>query len=88
MPEEIVSRILRLPGYRIYGWETDEATNTLTLSIRQTAAEPYYVCGGCGDGCRNSPPGGGLRASPVPRRPPREDDHPAINEECIRRQRH
>jgi len=22
MPEEIVSRILRLPGYRIYGWET------------------------------------------------------------------
>jgi hypothetical protein len=48
MPEEIVSRILRLPGYGIYGWETDEAANTLTLSIRQPAGEPYYVCGGCG----------------------------------------
>ncbi len=48
MPEEIVSRILRLPGYGVAGWETDEATNTLTLSIRQTAREPYYVCGGCG----------------------------------------
>src|SRR6266852_944715 len=48
MPEEIVTRILRLPGYGVYGWEMDEATNTLTLSIRQTADEPYYVCGGCG----------------------------------------
>src|SRR5712691_941983 len=48
MPEEIVSRILRLPGYGIYGWETDEAANTLILSIRQTAGAPYYVCGGCG----------------------------------------
>src|SRR5712692_1806932 len=48
MPEEIVSRILRLPGYGIYGWDTDEAANTLTLSIRQTAAAPYYICGGCG----------------------------------------
>src|SRR6266568_5054287 len=48
MPEEIVSRILRLPGYGIYGWDADEAANTLTLSIRQTAAVPYYICGGCG----------------------------------------
>ncbi len=48
MPEEIGSRILRRPGYGVAGWETDEATNTLTLSIRQTAREPYYVCGGCG----------------------------------------
>jgi transposase len=48
MLEAIVSRILRLPGYGIYGWDTDEAANTLTLSIRQTAEEPYYVCGGCG----------------------------------------
>jgi transposase len=48
MPDEIVARILRLPGYGIYGWDTDEAANTLTLSIRQTAEEPYYVCGGCG----------------------------------------
>jgi transposase len=48
MPEGIVSRILRLPGYGVAGWETDEAANTLTLSIQQTAREPYYVCGGCG----------------------------------------
>ena len=47
MPEKIVSRILRLPGYGIYAWDTDEAANTLTLSIRQTAGEPYYICGGC-----------------------------------------
>jgi transposase len=52
MPEEIVTRILRLPGYGVYAWETDEATNTLTLAIRQTAREPYYVCGGCGIGVR------------------------------------
>ena len=43
MPEEIVTRILRLPGYGVYAWDTDEATSTLTLSIRQTAREPYYV---------------------------------------------
>jgi len=52
MPEEIVTRILRLPGYGIYAWDADEATNTLTLSIRQTAEEPYYVCGGCGSPVR------------------------------------
>jgi len=52
MPEKIVSRILRLPGYGIYAWDTDEAANTLTLSIRQTAGEPSYVCGGCGSSVR------------------------------------
>ncbi len=52
MPEEIVARILRLPGYGVYAWEADEASNTLTLSIRQTAGEPYYVCGGCGSSVR------------------------------------
>ena len=53
MPEEIVSRILRLPGYGIYGWETDEAANTLTLAIRQTAREPDYICGGGGTAVRD-----------------------------------
>lgn len=48
MPDEIVSRILRLPGYGIYRWEAEEAVNTLTLGIRQTAGDPSYVCGGCG----------------------------------------
>src|SRR5262245_20586744 len=52
MPEAIVTRLLRLPGYGIYAWDADEATNTLTLSIRQTAEEPYYVCGGCGSPVR------------------------------------
>ena len=48
MPEEIVARILRLPGYGVYAWDTDEAANTLTLSIRQTGRAPAYICGGCG----------------------------------------
>ena len=52
MPEAIVTRILRLPGYGVYAWEADEATNTLTLAIRQTAREPFYVCRGCGIGVR------------------------------------
>ena len=52
MPAEIGSRILRLPGYGIYGWDMEEATNTLTLSIRQTVGEPSYICGGCGRSVR------------------------------------
>jgi transposase len=48
MPEEIVARILRLPGYGVYAWDTDEAANTLTLSIRQTGLAPAYICGSCG----------------------------------------
>jgi len=48
MPEEIVTRILGLSGYGVSAWETDEATSTLRLAIRQTAAVPYYVCSGCG----------------------------------------
>src|SRR5262249_5883089 len=48
MPEEIVTRILRLPGYGAYRWDVDDGAHTLTLWIRQTAEEPYYVCGGCG----------------------------------------
>jgi len=55
MPEEIVSRMLRLPGSGISGWDTDEAANTLILSIRQTAGEPSYVCGGCGISVREIP---------------------------------
>src|SRR5262245_29065761 len=34
MPEGIVTRVLRLPGYGIYAWEADELVNTLTLWIR------------------------------------------------------
>jgi hypothetical protein len=43
MPEETIAHLLRLPGYGVYAWEADEAVNTLTLSIRQTAGEPYYI---------------------------------------------
>src|SRR3970282_161250 len=48
MPEEIGSRILRLPGYGVSTWTADEARSTLTLWVRQTARTPYYACGGCG----------------------------------------
>src|SRR6266508_1758288 len=48
MPEDIVTRVLHLPGYGVYRWEADDAVNTLTLWIRQTAREPDYICGGCG----------------------------------------
>src|SRR3989304_2658998 len=48
MPEAIVSRILRLPGYGVSTWTADEARSTLTLWVRQTARTPYYACGGCG----------------------------------------
>src|SRR5262245_11363841 len=54
MPEEIGTRILRLPGYGSYQWEADDAVNTLTLWMRQTAREPYYICGGCGISRRES----------------------------------
>jgi len=52
MPEEIVTRILRLPGYGVYAWETDAATSTLRLAIRQPGAVPSYVCSGCGGSVR------------------------------------
>jgi transposase len=48
MPEEIVARILRLPGYGVYAWEADEAANTLMLAIRPTGPTPAYICGSCG----------------------------------------
>jgi hypothetical protein len=53
MPEEIVSRILRLPGYRVYASEAEDASSILRLWVRPTAAEPAYVCGGCGQAGRD-----------------------------------
>jgi len=53
MPEAIVSRILRLPGYGVYAWEATEATSILRLWVRQTAPEPAYLCGGCGQAGRD-----------------------------------
>ena len=65
MPEEIVTRILRLPGYGIYQWEADKAASTLTLWIRQAARE--HVCGGCGLSVR-----GAASSSPAHRPAPRD----------------
>jgi len=47
MPDAIVARVLRLPGYGVYAWEAEEAARILRLWVRPTG-EPAYVCGGCG----------------------------------------
>jgi len=53
MPEEIVGRILRLPGYGAYHREFDETASTLTIWVRQVGADPFYTCSGCGIGVRS-----------------------------------
>ena len=35
MPEEIVSGVLRLVGYRAYRWDFQEETSNLTIWVRQ-----------------------------------------------------
>jgi hypothetical protein len=50
MPEEIVSGVLRLVGYRAYGWDFQEETSSLTIWVRQAASRPLYTCSGCGIG--------------------------------------
>lgn len=52
MPEEIVSRILRVIGYGVYRTVFDEEASTATLWIRQTAKELSFTCSGCGIGAR------------------------------------
>jgi len=52
MPEEIVGRILRLPGYGAYRSKFEEAASTLTIWVRQVGSDPFYTCGGCGVGMR------------------------------------
>jgi transposase len=48
MPEEIVGRILRLPGYGAYGWQCDELASTFTIWVRQVGSAPSYTCNRCG----------------------------------------
>ena len=48
MPETIVTRILRLPGYGVYQHVFDEDTQTVTCWLRPSAAAPYYCCPVCG----------------------------------------
>lgn len=50
MPENILGRILRLPGYGAYRTAFNEETATATLWIRQVAKQPTYTCNGCGIG--------------------------------------
>ncbi len=53
MPEDIVGRVLRLPGYGVYDTVFDEETSIAMLWVRQTAKDPFYTCGGCGIGVRD-----------------------------------
>ncbi len=46
MPEEIVSRILRLPGYRARAVTFDEGAAELTIWIKQIS-DRSYTCSGC-----------------------------------------
>ena len=48
MPEPSVTRILGVPGYRVYQHKFDEAAQTVTCWVRPAAAAPYYCCPGCG----------------------------------------
>ena len=50
MPEDIVGRILRLPGYGVYRTAFDEQSSTATVWVRQVAREPRYTCSGCNIG--------------------------------------
>lgn len=54
MPEDIVSRVLRLPGYGVYRSEFAEATSTAHLWVRQVDRAPSYTCGGCGIGVKTT----------------------------------
>jgi transposase len=47
MPEEIVGRFLRLPGYKVYDVEFDEERLEARLWVKQVV-DTSYTCGGCG----------------------------------------
>ena len=48
MPDSSVTRILGLPGYRVYQHKFDEAAQTVTCWVRPTGPTPYYCCPVCG----------------------------------------
>ncbi len=52
MPEDILGRVLWLPGYGVYASHFNETTSTVTAWMRQTARTPFYTCGGCGVGTK------------------------------------
>ncbi len=47
MPESILWRVVRLPGYRPYRIEFDEAASTAKVWVRQAGKSASYTCGGC-----------------------------------------
>lgn len=47
MPEEIVGRILRLPGYRVCDVKVDDERATLVIWVKQ-AGGTSHTCSGCG----------------------------------------
>jgi transposase len=51
MPEDIVRRILRLPGWKVIRHRFEEETSTVTLWVRRVGTA-VHVCGGCGMGKR------------------------------------
>jgi transposase len=48
MPEDIVSRVLRLTGYRVSQHVFDEGSQALTLWVQQNPADPFHCCRECG----------------------------------------
>lgn len=52
MPEDIVRRILRLPGWKVLRQHFEEEASTVTLWVRKIGSSPAHVCGGCGVGKR------------------------------------
>ncbi len=54
MPESILWRVVRLPGYRPYRIEFDEAASTAKVWVRQAGKSASYTCGGCGIGVQDT----------------------------------
>jgi transposase len=52
MPEDIVRRILRLPGWKAIRHCFEEEASSVTLWVRKVGGAPSHVCGGCGVGKR------------------------------------
>ena len=48
VPDAIVDRILKLPGYGVCRSEFHEEHSEVTLWIEQTGRSPSYTCSGCG----------------------------------------
>ena len=52
MPEDIVRRILHLPGYKVIQHRFEEEASNVTLWVRKVGSAPTIVCNGCGVGKR------------------------------------